>query len=135
MIFTKEKCEREIFLAPIEPLPSTDQVCIKYPIVFNRVTLVLEPTDFLLNLADELSEKKVGYYEFFLGINDYCKIDTCIECLPYIVDEETGESIDIDLYGSFYIDLDEFDMANLYERLNELCLEKYGKSCEEMLRF
>ena len=84
-------------------------------------------------MADAIREEKNGSYDFYIEIDDYWKISSRIECEPWIIDEETGDLIETDMFSYFLIPLDEYDKANIYERLNELCLEQYGMSCEEMV--
>ena len=125
MRFTKERCRESIFLEPgDEPIHSTGEVFITYPCVFNTVSLQLAMTPFLTELADDLCGEEDVLYNFYIGINDYCRIDNCIEGVTWGLDDEKV----------FQIDLDEEERANLYERLDELCREKYGKGCQEMLK-
>ena len=125
MRFTKEKCREAIFLEPgDEPIHSTGEVFITYPCVFNTVSLQLAMTPFLTELANAICDEEDVLYNFYISINDYCKIDNCIEGVTWgLYDEKT-----------FQIGLNEDERENLYDRLNELCLLRYRKSCEEMLK-
>ena len=62
-------------------------------------------------------------FNFYISINDYNRIDNCIEGVTYGLDEEQ----------EFQIPLDDEERMNLYERLNELCMKEYHMGCEEML--
>ena len=80
MRFTKEKCREAIFLEPgDEPIHSTGEVFITYPCVFNTVSLQLAMTPFLTELANAICDEEDVLYNFYISINDYCKIDNCIE--------------------------------------------------------
>lgn len=134
MNFTKEKCKEEIFLDTDHyPLRYTGNTFMKFPTVLEIVRLKLKDTSFLVEMADAIREEKNGSYDFYIEIDDYWKISSRIECEPWIIDEETGDLIETDMFSYFVIPLDEYDKANIYERLNELCLEQYGMSCEEMV--
>lgn len=125
MRFTKEKCREAIFLEPgDEPIRSTGEVFITYPCVFNTVSLQLAMTPFLTELVNAICDEEDVLYNFYISINDYCKIDNCIEGATWGLDDEK----------TFQIGLNEDERENLYERLNELCLLRYQKSCEEMLK-
>lgn len=123
MRFTKERCRESIFLEPgDEPIHSTGEVFITYPCVFNTVSLQLAMTPFLTGLADDLCGEEDVLYNFYISINDFCRIDNCIVAVVWDTDEE------------ILIELDEEERENLYRRLDELCREKYGKGCQEMLK-
>ena len=123
MRFTKERCRESIFLEPgDEPIHSTGEVFITYPCVFNTVSLQLAMTPFLTELADDLCGEEDVLYDFYITINDYCRIENCITAVVWGTDEE------------ILIELDEEERENLYERLDKLCREKYWKGCEEMLK-
>ena len=117
-MFTKEICEKVIFFEPgSEPVHSTDQCFDSYPCVFNTLSFELSATDLLVSLADAISGMEDSLYSFYITINDYCRIENCIVAVVWDTDEE------------FHIDLDEGERQNLYERLDELCREKYWKGC------
>lgn len=122
-MFTKELCEKVIFFeSDSEPVRSTNQCFDSYPCVFNILSFELSPTSLLVSLADAISGREDSLYSFYITINDYCRIDNCIISVVWDTDEE------------ILIELDEEERHNLYERLNELCREKYRKGCEEMLK-
>ena len=122
-MFTKEICEMVIFFEPgSEPVHSTDQCFDSYPCVFNTLSFELSATDLLVSLADVISGMEDSLYSFYITINDYCRIENCITAVVWDTDEE------------ILIELDEEERENLYERLDELCREKYWKGCEEMLK-
>lgn len=117
-MFTKEICEKVIFFEPdSDPVRSTDQCFDSYPCVFNTLSFELSATDLLVSLADVISGMEDSLYSFYITINDYCRIENCIVAAAWDTDEE------------FHIDLDEGERQNLYERLDELCREKYWKGC------
>lgn len=122
-MFTKDLCEKVIFFEPgSEPVRSTDQCFDSYPCVFNTLSFELSATDLLVSLADAISDREESLYSFYITINDYCKIDNCITAVVWDTDDE------------ILIELDEEERGILYERLDELCREKYRKGCEEMLK-
>ena len=123
MMFTKMICEEAIFLeSGYDPIRSTGEVFVTYPCVFNTLSFELSATDLLVSLADAISGMEDSLYSFYITINDYCRIENCITAVVWDTDEE------------ILIELDEEERENLYERLDELCREKYWKGCEEMLK-
>lgn len=122
-MFTKEICEKVIFFEPgSEAVRSKGEVFNTYPCVFNTLSFELSATDLLVSLADAISDREDSQYIFYITINDYCRIDNCITAVVWDTDEE------------ILIELDEEERGILYERIDELCREKYWKSCEEMLK-
>ena len=123
MMFTKMICEEAIFLeSGYDPIRSTGEVFVTYPCVFNTLSFELSATNLLVSLADVISGAEDSLYSFYITINDYCRIENCITAVVWDTDEE------------ILIELDEEERENLYERLDELCREKYWKGCEEMLK-
>ena len=66
-------------------------------------------------------------YVFFVGINSYTKSKTD-NCLTLVVYQEDGDE------SVYYIDLKDSAKEALYERLDEQCRKKLGKSCEKLLK-
>lgn len=123
MMFTKMICEEAIFLeSGYDPIRSTGEVFVTYPCVFNTLTFRLSATPLLVVLSDIISGGEHSSYDFYITVNDYCRIENCIVAVAWDTDEE------------ILIELDEEERENLYRRLDELCRERYGKSCEEMLK-
>ena len=110
----------------------SDQAYVCYPIVFPTVTFRLMETPVLCQIADSIrmeagfkplydcGEEITGWYDFRVGINGYTSsgLDTCIA--P-------------DTWESYAIDLSESEQELIYARLNEECVESFGKTCEELL--
>ena len=128
MRFTKEVCSRAIYFEPgDEPIYYTGEVFNTYPCVFNCLSFQLLMTPILTHLAEEIcfpdGEMEGALFNFYISINDYNRIDNCIEGVTYGLDEEQ----------EFQIPLDDEERMNIYERLNELCMKEYHMGCEEML--
>lgn len=135
---TREWCEKNIELDPHEDYDfGSDQCYIDYPCVFPTVSFYLPCTDGLIELADEirkengyapLTESECGWYNFYIGLNGFS--DTRMDnCILFIVNDETAD----DDYADYQIDLDEEEQLAVYNRLNLLCKELYGKTCVDLL--
>ena len=117
-----------------------DQAYVCYPIVFPTVSFRLMETPVLCQIADSIrmeagfkplydgGEEVSGWYDFHVGINGYTPsgLDTCI-----IFELVNGDAPDT--WESYVIDLSECEQVQIYERLNEECVEGFGKTCEELL--
>lgn len=117
------------------------QAYVCYPIVFPTVTFRLMETPVLCQIADTMrmeagfkplydgGEEITGWYDFRIGINGYTesKLDTCI-----IFELVNGDAADT--WESYAIDLNEDEQRVIYERLEEECVEAFGKTCEELLK-
>lgn len=144
--FTADFCRKHVFLGDREePLYGDDQMNMTYPVRFPTVSLELASTDALTELADSIREEQGylpllptekhpedydpdGWYNFYVELNTVSptKISPSIE---YVVCSETAE--DDGCCG--WIALDTMEQAALYSRLNDLCVEEYGKTCAELL--
>ena len=117
-----------------------DQAYVCYPIVFPTVSFRLMETPVLCQIADSIrmeagfkplydcGEEITGWYDFRVGINGYTSsgLDTCI-----LFELVNGSAPDI--WESYAIDLSEDEQELIYARLNEECVESFGKTCEELL--
>lgn len=135
---TREWCDKNIFLDWDEGYNlDYDVCCLKYPCEFPTVGFSLIDTDGLIERADEirkekgyapLTESECGWYNFYIGLNGFS--DTRMDnCIVFIVNDETAG----DDYADYQIELDETEQRNVYNRLNLLCKELYGKTCEDLL--
>ena len=118
----------------------SDQAYVCYPIVFPTVTFRLMETPVLCQIADSIrmeagfkplydcGEEITGWYDFRIGINGYTSsgLDTCI-----LFELVNGSAPDT--WESYAIDLSEAEQELIYARLNEECVESFGKTCEELL--
>ena len=67
-----------------------------------------------------------GEYVFYVGLNDYTKIDNCISAFLLGSDSPDNETI-------YPIDLTEEEQDALYRRLDEEARRAYGMSCEDIM--
>lgn len=118
----------------------SDQAYVCYPIVFPTVTFRLMETPVLCQIADRIrmaagfkplydgGEEVTGWYDFRIGINGYTEsgLDTCI-----VFELVNGDAPDT--WESYAIDLSEGEQSLIYARLNEECIESFGKTCDELL--
>lgn len=136
---TKEWCEQNIFLdRRDELLLDCAEAYNCFPVVIAEVQFELPCSDGLIALADEirareggyppLSESETGWYNFYTGINDFTKthMDNCIS---FSVNDESAP----DDWSNYDIPLDEAEQLAVFDRLNELCMEHYGRGCEAFL--
>lgn len=117
-----------------------DQAYDSYPCVYPTVTLRLLETTTLCQIADRIRmeagfkplydgvEEVIGWYDFTIGLNGYTasKLDTCI-----MFELVNGDAPDT--WENYVIDLSEEEQRLIYERLDEECMEAFGKTCEELL--
>ena len=89
------------------------------------VTFRLKLTPELEKIAEKVDKTADGTqeYVFFVGINNYTKTKTD-NCLTLVVYQEDGDE------SVYYIELKDGAKDALYERLDEQCRKKLGKSCE-----
>lgn len=118
----------------------SDQAYVCYPIVFPTVTFRLVETPVLCQVADAIrmeagfkplydgSEEIHGWYDFRIGINGYTESG-----LNTLIEFELVNGDAPDTWESYAIDLSEDEQRVIYERLNEECVEAFGKTCEELL--
>ena len=93
------------------------------------VTFRLKLTPELETIAEKVDKSADGTqeYVFFVGINNYTKSKTD-NCLTLVVYQEDGDE------SVYYIELKDSAKEALYERLDEQCRKKLGKSCEKLLK-
>ena len=118
----------------------SDQAYVCYPCVFPTVGFHLIETALLCQIADSIrkeegfkplydgSEEATGWYDIEIGINGYTEsgLDTCITF-------ELVNGNQPDTWRSYVIDLSEEEQRLIYARLDEECVESFGKTCEELL--
>lgn len=144
-MFTKSILDKSVFVCD-EYLLGSDQAYNTYPVRFATVNLELESSGFLCNLADRIRKDlgfkpldamdeytsetcdQSGWYDFYVGLNDYneSKMDSCITFVVVNCESDDCES-------SYVIDLSCEEQKAMYQRLDEECRRKYGKSCEDLL--
>lgn len=132
--------------ANYEPHYDSDQMYVDYPCVFATVRFMLMATSLLTTLADRI-RKDMGFapvnpmdeytdktcdddawYEFYYGINAVGAGvgDSCIEVVVCNASSPDDGS-------SYYIHLSDSEREEMYERINEQCIEIYGKSNKQLL--
>lgn len=123
---------------------SNEQAFVSYPCRFATVEFMLHDTDVLYAIADSMRKElgylpmcqhgdgepydPIGWYNFYIGINDYTKtkVDSCIFFTV------GSEGVADDGHG-YDIDLTEEEQVEIYKVLDEQCREHIGKSCEDLL--
>ena len=112
----------------------SDQQYVNYPSRFATVDFVLEDTDALCGMADEMRgdlgfDPENGNYVFSISLNDYNKyhVDTCITFMVVESSEMNNEEL-------YTIDLTETEQKLVYQCLDRQCRSRFLKSCEELLK-
>lgn len=97
--------------------------------LFPTVTFRLKLTPELERIAEKVDKSADGSqeYVFYVSINNYTKSKTD-NCLRLVVYQDDGDE---DLY---LIELKDSAKGALYERLDDQCRKKLGKSCEKLLK-
>ena len=105
------------------------QLLSSSPTLSPTVTFRLKLTPELEKIAEKVDKTADGTqeYVFFVGINSYTKSRTD-NCLTLVVYQEDGDE------SVYYIELKDGAKEALYERLDEQCRKKLGKSCEKLLK-
>ena len=123
-----------------------DQACIDYPTRFPTVGFQLMATDGLSHIADRIRVDagfkpmhamdnytddtcdNDGWYDFYVGLNGFSPnhMDNCIEFVVVNSDSEDNEQ-------TYTIDLSPDEQAALFDRLDKLCRESLGQTCDELL--
>lgn len=118
-----------------EILYDSDEVDLYYPARFATVGFELLETASLREVADEIRREQGlrnvvnGWYDFYIGINEYTRTKCDTELSFVVADEEAYDD------GKQYkIDLSEKDQEIIYNILDEQCQKYLEKSCEELLR-
>ena len=131
-----------------EILYGSDQVYMSYPCRFATVGFQLMDTAGLSQIVDRIRVEKHeglrpmhpmdeytegmcdqnGWYDFFVGINDYDDhhMDACIEAI--VVSDGSPDNEEL-----YTIDLNEHEQEYVFARLDEQCRQYLGKSCEQLL--
>ncbi len=93
------------------------------------VTFRLKLTPELEKIAEKVDKTADGTqeYVFFVGINNCTKSKTD-NCLTLVVYQEDGDE------SVYFIELKDSAKEALYDRLDEQCRKKLGKSCEKLLK-
>ena len=99
------------------------------PTLSPTVIFRLKLTPELETIAEKVDKSADGTqeYVFFVGINSYTKSKTD-NCLTLVVYQEDGDE------SVYYIELKDGAKDALYERLDEQCRKKLGKSCKVLLK-
>ena len=105
------------------------QILTSSPALYPAVTFRLKLTPELERLAEKIDKSADGTqeYVFYAGINSYTKSGTDNH-LTLVVYYEDGDE---DLY---MIELKEEAKKTLYDRLDDQCRKKLGKSCDKLLK-
>ena len=115
-----------------------DQANVDYPVVFPTVQFELVITDGLHEAIEKartdagitLSPESDGWYNAYLGINDFTKtkLNTCIEAV--VVNEPDQP----DNEECYLISLSEDEQKDIFAAIDAQCRKRLGKSCEELLK-
>ena len=123
-----------------------DQAYIDYPSRFPTVEFQIMATEGLAQIADRIRMDQGfapmhamdnytddtcdnnGWYDFYVGLNGFSPnhMDNCIEFVVVNSDSEDNEQ-------TYTIDLSPYEQAILYDRLDMLCRESLGQTCEDLL--
>ena len=97
--------------------------------LFPTVTFRLKLTPELEKIAEEVDKTADGTqeYVFYAGINNYSKSKTDNYLMLLVYQEDGDETLHL-------IELKESAKEVLYERLDEQCRKKLGKSCDKLLK-
>ena len=99
------------------------------PVLSPTVTFRLKLTPELEKIAEKVDKTADGTqeYVFYVCINSYTKSKTD-NCLTLVVYQEDGDE------SVYYIELKDGAKDALYERLDEQCRKKLGKTCDLLLK-
>ena len=144
-IFTPEFCENYIFLDGEEPIYGEGEAYISFPTVFPLVELECCSTSALVDFADRLRWEngnhiplspqdysdewcEDGWYNFYITLNGFndSHVDNCI---VFTVNGSSADDEGVD----YSIELDESEQLAIYNRMDKLCKEAWGKGCAELL--
>ena len=128
-VFGTRRTRLSIEYAKSSKDPSILQPWSSSPVLSPTVTFRLKLTPELEKIAEKVDKTADGTqeYVFFVGINSYTKSKTD-NCLTLVVYQEDGDE------SVYYIELKDGAKEALYERLDEQCRKKLGKSCEKLLK-
>ena len=148
MTLTEAFAKNNIFIDfDAEIIYGSDEAYDEYPAHFPTVDFQLVPTNGLSEIADRIRKDlgfapmhpmdeytdetcdNEGWYDFYIGLNGYndFHVDGCICFAVVNSDAEDNEEW-------YMIDLTGCEQRCIYNRLDELCRQHIGKSCEEMLQ-
>ena len=117
-----------------------DQEGMYYPRVFATVRFQLVDTAILCAIAErvckdegisfknDVTQTADVWYQFSIGLNDCTdsKLDTCI--MFDVIDADSSY-----IKEGGVIDLSESEQALIFNRLNEECVSRLNRSCEDLL--
>lgn len=128
-IYADKSAVRHIKISAKNVNYGSTQLFSSSPALSPTVTFRLKLTPELEKIAEKIDKTADGTqeYVFFVGINSYTKSKTD-NCLTLVVYQEDGDE------SVYYIDLKDSAKEALYERLDEQCRKKLGKSCEKLLK-
>lgn len=128
-IHADKSAVKHIKIAAKDVKYGSTQLLSSSPTLSPTVTFRLKLTPELEKIAEKVDKTADGTqeYVFFVGINSYTKSRTD-NCLTLVVYQEDGDE------SVYYIELKDGAKEALYERLDEQCRKKLGKSCEKLLK-
>ena len=120
---------KHIKIAASDVKYGSTQIVSSSSVLFPTVTFRLKLTPELERIAEKVDKSADGSqeYVFYVSINNYTKSKTD-NCLRLVVYQDDGDE---DLY---LIELKDSAKGALYERLDDQCRKKLGKSCEKLLK-
>ena len=110
-----------------------DEAYVSYPCRFATAELEICAGCGLRLIVDSIREElgfeplDDGEYVFYVGLNDYTKIDNCISVFLVGCSSPDNEEI-------YTIDLTKEEQEALYKRLDEEAQNVYGMSCEDIMK-